>query len=162
MRATHHHYLEVLGHESSFVNVDDVSSNHARKRGLSPNDEDNLDKRQRYDSIVLPPMTTSMDNLIDVIPAPMSPTRKSGRKVHELNQLSPSSSRTPSHMRRKKGMGHLTKENQEEQDDDDEEHGQATTAQEVSSNSRMKKSKNKISLLIFFVLQKRISNRAKN
>jgi hypothetical protein len=35
-------------------------------------------------------------------------------------------------MRRKKGMGHLTKENQEEQDDDDEEHGQATTAQEVN------------------------------
>ncbi|CAF1515943.1 unnamed protein product, partial [Adineta steineri] len=127
MRATHHHYLEVLGHDSA---------NHSKKRSLSPGDESNIDKRQRIDSFLpgdslfFPPMTTSMDNLIDVIPAPMSPTRKSGRKVHELNQLPPSPSRTPSNTRRKKGMGHLTKENQEEQDEDDEEHGQATTAQE--------------------------------
>jgi hypothetical protein len=132
MRATHHHYLEVLGHDPSFMGADGYSPNHPKKRVLSPGDDDNYDKRQRYDSLVLPPMTTSMDNLMDVIPAPMSPTRKSGRKVHELNQLPPSPSRTPGNMRRKKGMGHLTKENHEEQDDDDEEHGQATTAQEVS------------------------------
>lgn len=130
MRATHHHYLEVLGHDPSFMGAGDASN--ARKRGLSPGDDDNYDKRQRSDSLFLPPMTTSMDNLMDVIPGPMSPTRKSGRKVHELNQLPPSPSRTPGNVRRKKGMGHLTKENQEEQDDEDEEHGQATTAQEVS------------------------------
>jgi hypothetical protein len=64
-----------------------------------------------------------MDNLMDVT-GPMSPTRKSGRKGQELSQ-------SPSRTKRKKGLGHLTKENQEEQDDDDEEHGQTTTAQEV-------------------------------
>ena len=128
MRATHHHYLEVLGRDPS-----SNTPNRSKKRTLSPYDESNVDKRQRMDSIlpgdslVFPPMTTSMDNLIDVIPAPMSPTRKSGRKVHELP---PSPSRT----RRKKGLGYLTKENHEEQDDDDdEEHGQTTTAQEVNS-----------------------------
>jgi hypothetical protein len=125
MRATHHHYLEVLGYDPSYI-----SASRSKKRGLSPGDDD-YDKRQRSDSLFFPPMITSMDNLMDVIPAPMSPTRKSGRKVHELNQLPPSPSRTPGNLRRKKGMGHLTKENQEEQDDDDEEHGQATTAQEV-------------------------------
>ena len=132
MRGTHDHYLDVFGYDPSFIAAGS-SSNSLRKRGLSPGDDDNFDKRQRYDSLVLPPMTTSMDNLMDVIPGPMSPTRKSGRKVHELNQLPPSPSRTSGNARRKKGMGHLTKENQEEQDDDDEEHGQATTAQEVSS-----------------------------
>jgi hypothetical protein len=129
MRATHHHYLEVLGYDPSFVGAG-LSPNRSKKRGMSPGDEENFDKRQRADSLFFPPMTTSMDNLMDVIPGPMSPTRKSGRKVHELNQLPPSPSRTPGHLRRKKGMGHL-KENHEEQDDDDEEHGQATTAQEV-------------------------------
>jgi hypothetical protein len=131
MRATHHHYLEVLGYDSP---------NRSKKRSLSPGDQLNIDKRQRIDSILpgdslfFPPMITSMDNLMDVIPGPMSPTRKSGRKVHDLNQLPPSPSRTPGSARRKKGMGHLTKENQEEQDDDDEEHGQTTTtAQEVNS-----------------------------
>ena len=127
MRASHHHYLEVLGYDSP---------NRSRKRGLSPGNESNIDKRQRMESILpgdslfFPPMTTSMDNLMDPMPAPMSPTRKSGRKVHELNQLPPSPSRTPGSARRKKGMGHL-KENQDEQDDDEEEHGQTTTAQEV-------------------------------
>jgi hypothetical protein len=125
MRATHHHYLEVLGHDPSYN-----SPNRSKKRTLSPDNQLNFDKRQRIDSIIpgdslfFPPMITSMDNLMDVIPNPMSPSRKSGRKSHEL----PSS---PSRSRRKKGLGHLTKENQEEQDDDDEEHGQATTAQEV-------------------------------
>jgi hypothetical protein len=133
MRATHHHYLEVLGHDPSFMGAG-LSPNRSKKRGLSPGDESNYDKRQRLDSITpgdslfFPPMTTSMDNLMDVIPGPMSPTRKSGRKVHELNQLPPSPSRTPGSARRKKGMGQFTKENQ---DDDDEEDGQATTAQEV-------------------------------
>jgi hypothetical protein len=128
MRATHHHYLEVLGHDPSYS-----SPNRSKKRNLSPGEEFNVDKRQRIDSIIpgdslfFPPLITSMDNLMDVIPGPMSPTRKSGRKGHELNQLPPSPSRT----RRKKGLGHLTKENQEEQDDDDDEHGQTTTAQEV-------------------------------
>ena len=127
MRATHHHYLEVLGHDPSFAGL---SPNLSKKRALSPGDESSFDKRQRLD-FSFPPMTTSMDNLMDVIPAPMSPTRKSGRKSHELNQLPASPSRTPSNSRRKKG-GHLAKENQEEQDDDDDEHGQTTTAQEVS------------------------------
>ena len=128
MRATHHHYLEVLGHDS-FYN----SLNRSKKRGFSPSNETNIDKRQRTDviipgdSLVFPPMTTSMDNIIDAIPAPMSPTRKSGRKTQELNQLPPSPSRT----RRKKGIGHLTKENHEDDDDDDDEHRQTTTAQEV-------------------------------
>ncbi len=126
MRATHHHYLEVLGYDPSFV-----SPHRSKKRGISPGEGEDSDKRQRADSLFFPPMTTSMDNLMDVIPGPMSPTRKSGRKGHDLNQLPPSPSRTPGNMRRKKGMGHLTKENQEEQDDDDEEHGQTTTAQEV-------------------------------
>jgi len=72
-----------------------------KKRNLSPDNELNFDKRQRIDSIIpgdslfFPPMITSMDNLMDVIPGPMSPTRKSGRKAHELP---PSPSRT----RRKK------------------------------------------------------------
>jgi hypothetical protein len=117
MRATHHHYLEVLGYDPSFL-----SGIRSKKRGMSPGDDENYDKRHRSDSLFFPPMTTSMDNLMDVIPGPMSPTRKSGRK----DQLPPS----PSRSKRKKGLGHLTKENQEEQDDDDEEHGQ-TTAQEV-------------------------------
>ena len=130
MRGSHHHYLEFLGHDPSFYGSD----YHGKKRGHSPGD-DTHDKRQRHDSLALPPMTTSMDNLMDVIPAPMSPTRKSSRKVHELNQLPPSPSRTSGNARRKKGMGHLTKENQEEQDDDEEEHGQATTAQEVSRSA---------------------------
>lgn len=135
MRATHHHYLEVLGRDPSFMGPG-LSPNQSRKRALSPGDHSSLDKRPRLDS--MPPMDslffppiTSMDNLMDVIPGPMSPTRKSGRRVHELNQLPPSPSRTPSSARRKKGSGHLAKENQEEQDDDDEEHGQTTTAQEV-------------------------------
>jgi hypothetical protein len=132
MRATHHHYLEVLGYDPSFNGAGGLSPNRSNKRGLSPGGGDNYDKRQRYDSLILPPMTTSMDNLMDVIPGPMSPTRKSGRKVHELNQLPPSPSRTPNNLKRRKGMGHLTKENQEEQDDDDEEHGHTTTAQEVN------------------------------
>ncbi|CAF3942519.1 unnamed protein product [Adineta steineri] len=146
MRATHHHYLEVLGHDSA---------NHSKKRSLSPGEESNIDKRQRIDSFLpgdslfFPPMTTSMDNLIDVIPAPMSPTRKSGRKVHELNQLPPSPSRTPSNTRRKKGMGHLTKENQEEQDEDDEEHGQATTAQEDFESGKKLNRRAKIMLNAF-------------
>ena len=118
MRATHYHYLEVLGHDPSFAGG--LSPNRSKKRGLSPGDE-NFDKRYRSDSLFFPPMTTSMDNLMDVIPNPMSPTRK-GRKNHELP---PSPTR-----RRKKGFG--TKENQEEQDDDDEEPGQTTTAQEVN------------------------------
>jgi hypothetical protein len=133
MRATHHHYLEVLGHDPSYI-----SPNRSKKRSLSPGDEFNIDKRQRIDSIIpgdslfFPPIITSMDNLMDVIPGPMSPTRKSGRKVHELNQ-------SPSRTRRKKGLGHLTKENQEEQDDDDDEHGQTTTAQEVKFDKIKKK-----------------------
>jgi hypothetical protein len=124
MRATHHHYLEVLGHDPSYN-----SPNRSKKRTLSPGDEANIDKRQRMDSIIpgdslfFPPIITSMDNLMDVT-GPMSPTRKSGRKGQELSQ-------SPSRTKRKKGLGHLTKENQEEQDDDDEEHGQTTTAQEV-------------------------------
>ncbi len=123
MRATHHHYLEVLGHDPSYL-----SPNRSKKRTLSPGDDLNIDKRQRIDSIIpgdslfFPPLITSMDNLMDVIPGPMSPTRKSGRKVHEPG--------SPSRTKRKKGLGHL-KENQEEQDEDDEEHGQITTAQEV-------------------------------
>ena len=124
MRANHHHYLEVLGYDPSFL-----AGIRSKKRGLSPGDDDSYDKRHRSDSLFFPPMTTSMDNLMDVIPGPMSPTRKSGRKGHDLNPPSPS--RTSGNIRRKKGMGHLTKENQEEQDDEDEEHGQATTAQEV-------------------------------
>lgn len=132
MRATHHHYLEVLGQDPSFMGADGISPSRMKKRGISPGDDDNMDKRQRSDSLFLPPMTTSMDNLMDVIPGPMSPTRKSGRKVHELNQLPPSPTRQSGNMRRKKGMGHLTKENHEEQDDDDDEHGQTTTAQEVN------------------------------
>jgi len=122
MRATHHHYLEVLGHDPSYI-----SPNRSKKRNLSPGDELNVDKRQRIDSIIpgdslfFPPIITSMDNLMDAIPGPMSPTRKSGRK----DQFPPS----PSRSKRKKGFGH--KENQEDQDDDDDEHGQTTTAQEV-------------------------------
>ena len=125
MRATHHHYLEVLGQDPSYY-----SPNRSKKRMLSPGEESNLDKRQRMDSIVagdslfFPPIITSMDNLMDVIPGPMSPTRKTGRKAQELSQ-------SPTRNKRKKGLGHLTKENQEEQDEDDEEHGQTTTAQEV-------------------------------
>lgn len=126
MRATHHHYLEVLGQDPSYL-----SPNRSKKRMLSPGEESNLDKRQRMDSIVagdslfFPPIITSMDNLMDVIPGPMSPTRKTGRKAQELSQ-------SPTRNKRKKGLGHLTKENQEEQDEDDEEHGQTTTAQEVT------------------------------
>jgi hypothetical protein len=128
MRATHHHYLEVLGYDPSFL-----AGIRSKKRGISPGDDDIYDKRHRSDSLFFPPMTTSMDNLMDVIPGPMSPTRKSGRKAHDLNQLPPSPSRATGNMRRKKGMGHLTKENQEDQDDDEDEHGQTTTAQEVNS-----------------------------
>lgn len=131
MRATHHHYLEVLGHDPSFAGAGGISPNRSKKRGHSPGDDDQFAKHQRSDSLFFPPMTTSMDNLMDVIPNPMSPTRKSGRKVHELNQLPPSPSRTPASGRRKKNMGHLTKENQEEQDDEEDEHGQTSTAQEV-------------------------------
>ena len=120
MRATHHHYLEVLGYDPSYT------ANRSKKRGLSPSDED-YDKRQRSDSLFFPPIT-SMDNLMDVT-GPMSPTRKTGRKGHDL-QMPPSPSRA--NMKRKKGMGHFTKENQEEQDDDEDEHGQTTTAQEVN------------------------------
>ncbi|CAF4600536.1 unnamed protein product [Rotaria socialis] len=149
MRASHHHYLEVLGHDPSFMGAGGLSPN-SRKRGLSPGgDDDNYDKRQRSDSLFFPPMTTSMDNLMDVIPGPMSPTRKSGRKVHELNQLPPSPSRTSGNMRRKKGMGHLTKENQEEQDDEDEEHGQATTAQEDFESGKKLNRRAKIMLNAF-------------
>jgi hypothetical protein len=144
MRATHYHYLEVLGHDPSFLGG--LSPNRSKKRGISPGDE-NYDKRYRSDSLFFPPMTTSMDNLMDVIPNPMSPTRKSGRKTHELPP-------SPSRSRRKKGLGHLTKENQEEQDDDDEEHGQATTAQEVNLINLILR---KIYLNLF-----RILNRAKN
>jgi hypothetical protein len=138
MRATHHHYLEVLRPDSSFVGAA-LSPNSSRKRPLSPNDASNLDKRPRLDSMpamdsLLFPPITSMDNLMDVIPGPMSPTRKTGRKVHELNQLPASPSRSLSNTRRQKGLGHLTKENQEDQDDDDDEqHGKTTTAQEVSN-----------------------------
>ncbi|UJR36834.1 hypothetical protein I4U23_029547 [Adineta vaga] len=149
MRATHHHYLEVLGHDPSFIGAGSSSPNRSRKRGLSPNDEDQLSKHQRSDSLFFPPMTTSMDNLMDVIPGPMSPTRKSGRKVHELNQLPPSPSRTPGNMRRKKGMGHLTKENHEEQDDDEDEHGQATTAQEDFESGKKLNRRAKIMLNAF-------------
>ncbi|CAF3377559.1 unnamed protein product [Rotaria sp. Silwood2] len=150
MRATHHHYLEVLGHDPSYN-----SQNRSKKRSLSPSDELNNDKRQRLDAIlpddpfVFPPMTTSMDNLIDVIPGPMSPTRKSGRKVHELNQAPLSPSRTPVNTRRKKGMGHLTKENQEEQEDDDDEHGQTTTAQEDFESGKKLNRRAKIMLNAF-------------
>ncbi|UJR09321.1 hypothetical protein I4U23_013564 [Adineta vaga] len=147
MRASHHHYLEVLGNNSP---------NRSRKRGLSPGHESNMDKRQRIDSFLpgdslfFPPMTTSMDNLMDVMPAPMSPTRKSGRKVHELNQLPPSPSRTPGSVRRKKGMGHLSKENHDEQDDDDEEHGQiTTTAQEDFESGKKLNRRAKIMLNAF-------------
>ncbi|CAF1196584.1 unnamed protein product [Adineta ricciae] len=145
MRASHHHYLEVLGYDSP---------NRSRKRGLSPGNESNMDKRQRMESILpgdslfFPPMITSMDNLMDVMPAPMSPTRKSGRKVHELNQLPPSPSRTPGSARRKKGMGHL-KENQDEQDDDEEEHGQTTTAQEDFESGKKLNRRAKIMLNAF-------------
>jgi hypothetical protein len=125
MRATHHHYLEVLGYDPSFL-----AGIRSKKRGISPGDDENYDKRHRSDSLFFPPMTTSMDNLMDVIPGPMSPTRK--RKGHDLNPPSPS--RASGNMRRKKGLGHLTKENQEEQDDDEDEHGQTTTAQEVNSS----------------------------
>ncbi|CAF1292299.1 unnamed protein product [Rotaria sp. Silwood1] len=151
MRATHHHYLEVLGHDPSLIGAGGLSPNRSKKRGLSPgvDDDNNVDKRQRSDSLFLPPMTTSMDNLMDVIPGPMSPTRKSGRKVHELNQLPPSPSRTPGNMRRKKGMGHLTKENQEEQDDEDEEHGQTTTAQEDFESGKKLNRRAKIMLNAF-------------
>ena len=124
MRATHHHYLEVLGHDPSYN-----SPNRSKKRNLSPDNQLSFDKRQRIDSIIpgdslfFPPMTTSMDNLMDIIPNPLSPSRK-GRKSHELPP-------SPSRSRRKKGFG--TKENQDDQDDDDEEHGQTTTtAQEVN------------------------------
>ncbi|CAF1107797.1 unnamed protein product [Rotaria sordida] len=146
MRGAHHHYLEVLGHDSS---------NRSKKRSLSPYDELNNDKRQRLDTILpddslfFPPMTTSMDNLIDVIPGPMSPTRKSGRKVHELNQTPLSPSRTPVNTRRKKGMGHLTKENHEEQEDDDDEHGQTTTAQEDFESGKKLNRRAKIMLNAF-------------
>jgi len=148
MRGYHNHYLEVLGHDPSFYGADGSTGSHGKKRGHSPGD-DTHDKRQRNDSMVLPPMTTSMDNLIDVIPAPMSPTRKSSRKVHELNQLPPSPSRTSGNSRRKKGMGHLTKENQEEQDDDEEEHGQATTAQEDFESGKKLNRRAKIMLNAF-------------
>jgi hypothetical protein len=130
-----------------------LSPNRSKKRGLSPGDEENYIKHQRSDSLFFPPMTTSMDNLMDVIPGPMSPTRKSGRKGHDLNQLPASPSRTPGNMRRKKGMGHLTKENQEEQDDDEDEHGQTTTAQEVNFSFY-----ERFQILIYF----RILNRVKN
>jgi hypothetical protein len=136
MRASHQHYLDALAFDSP---------NRSRKRGLSPGNESNADKRLRADSILpgdslfFPPIITSMDNLMDVMPPPMSPTRKSGRKVHELNQLPPSPSRTPGSGRRKKSMGHLTKENQEEQDDDEEEHGQTTTAQEVRTDGKRRR-----------------------
>ena len=151
MRATHHHYLEVLGRDPSFMGPG-LSPNQSRKRALSPGDHSSLDKRPRLDSMppmdsLLFPPITSMDNLMDVIPGPMSPTRKSGRKVHELNQLPPSPSRTPSSTRRKKGSGHLAKENQEEQDDEDEEHGQTTTAQEVGVLNR---NQNRSSALLLF------------
>ncbi|CAF1060897.1 unnamed protein product [Adineta steineri] len=150
MRATHHHYLEVLGHDPSFMGAGGLSPNRSKKRGLSPHDDDNLIKHQRSDALLFPPMTTSMDNLMDVIPGPMSPTRKSGRKVHELNQLPPSPSRTPGNMRRKKGMGHLTKENQEEQDDEEEEHGQTTTtAQEDFESGKKLNRRGKIMLNAF-------------
>ncbi|CAF4889862.1 unnamed protein product [Rotaria sp. Silwood1] len=151
MRATHHHYLEVLGHDPSSYN----SPNRSKKRSLSPNNELNNDKRQRLDgilpddSLIFPPMTTSIDNLIDVIPAPLSPTRKSGRKVHELNQAPLSPSRTPTNTRRKKGMGHLTKENHEEQEDDDDEHGQTTTAQEDFESGKKLNRRAKIMLNAF-------------
>ena len=38
MRATHHHYLEVLGHDPSFMGAG-LSPNRSKKRGLSPGDE---------------------------------------------------------------------------------------------------------------------------
>ncbi|CAM4774494.1 unnamed protein product [Rotaria magnacalcarata] len=150
MRGAHHHYLEFLGPDPS-----NNSPNRSKKRNLSPLNESNIDKRQRIDdflpddSLLFPPMTTSMDNLMDVIPAPMSPTRKSGRKVHELNQMPLSPSRTPVNSRRKKGVGHLAKENQEEQEDDDDEHGQTTTAQEDFESGKKLNRRAKIMLNAF-------------
>ncbi|CAF0809452.1 unnamed protein product [Adineta ricciae] len=148
MRATHHHYLEVLGYDPSFVGAG-ISPNRTKKRGLSPTDDDHFSKHQRSDSLFFPPMTTSMDNLMDVIPGPMSPTRKSGRKVHELNQMPTSPSRASGNIRRKKGMGHLTKENQEEHDDEEDEHGQTTTAQEDFESGKKLNRRAKIMLNAF-------------
>lgn len=137
MRGAPSHYFDGFGHDPShFAAADGTSSSQPKKRGHSPVEDENHDKRQRNDSLTFPPMTTSMDNLMDVLPAPMSPTRKSSRKVHELNQYPPSPSRSSGNTRRKKGLGHFTKENQEEQEEEDEEHGQATTAQEVSEEER--------------------------
>jgi len=138
MRATHHHYLEVLGYDPSFI-----LGSRSKKRGLSPGDDD-YDKRQRSDSLFFPPIT-SMDNLMDVT-GPMSPTRKTGRKGHDL-QMPPSPSRA--NMKRKKGMGHFTKENHEDQDDDEDEHGQATTAQEEFESGRKLNRRAKIMLNAF-------------
>ena len=133
MRAAPHPYMDVFARDPSQMGPDTPS----RKRVLSGNDQSNLDKRPRFDSMPPPPPPgdsllfppiTSMDNLMDVIPGPMSPARRSGRRsAHDLPPLSPS--RTPSSQsKRKKGLGH--KENQEEHDEEDEEHGQTTTAQE--------------------------------
>ena len=141
MRGSHHHYLEVLGYDPSF------SSGRSKKRGMSP-DDDAVDKRHRSDSLFFPPMTTSMDNLMDVIPNPMSPTRKSGRKTHEFNQYPPSPTRTSGNVRRKKGAGHL-KENHDEQDDDEDEHGQTTNAQEEFESGKKLNRRAKIMLNAF-------------
>ena len=93
-------------------------------------------------------MTTSMDNLMDVIPNPMSPTRKSGRKTHEFNQYPPSPTRASGNVRRKKGAGHL-KENHDEQDDDEDEHGQTTNAQEEFESGKKLNRRAKIMLNAF-------------
>lgn len=130
-RGAHHNYSDIFGRDPSMLDNDSLLPNNSKKRGLSPGENESFDKRQRHDSSVLPPMITSMDNIMDVISAPLSPTRKSGRKVHELNQLPPSPSRTTNAVRRRKGPGFSTKENQEDQDDDVDDPEQMTTAQEV-------------------------------
>jgi len=79
---------------------------------------------------------------MDVIPGPMSPTRKTGRKTHELP---PSPLRTPS----KKKRGPHAKENQEDMDDDDEEPGQTTTAQEDFESGKKLNRRGKIMINAF-------------
>lgn len=113
MRAAPQEYFDPMNH--------DPSLNLSKKRALSPAIVDDfiLDKRPRLESMLPPnssvfqPMT-SIDNIIDIIPDPVSPRTSNSRVLQQLNQMSPSPTRTNSQIRRKKGTNNINKENQED------------------------------------------------
>lgn len=121
MRADHHQFFDIPARDQTIQ---------SKKRTLSPENQSNIDKRQRVDdSLVFPPMITSMDNFMDVLPEPLSPTRKSTRTLQELNH-------SPTHIAKRKKDS--SKEQQDEEDDDDEQNGQTTITNQEDFESGKK------------------------